>query len=704
MTNNLEEKMRFPEGFYKWAGHSDGGVRLPFFEGLGRPAGKQFVTPLVSKMSSWAKSIAANETAPRIIFLVGGPGNGKTDTVESAVHSLDVAFNLNGALIEAARSQYQSSENSIPPRKVTINLSQYRLASKYTSLSIVQDATETDPKIQMTCEQLLLNDLRIARLDEACLYLCCVNRGILAQAVRLKDIESKDEQFILASISEAVTIKPESIPCWPLTTDSAIAAWPMDSDSLVKPNNKTEKRIADQILDEALNESKWNAPCDLGSMCPYCQNRKALANKAARDSLMELLYFYELRSGQRWTFRDLFSLISYMLVGDPKEVELKGKYHSPCVWSASLFAVYKDNSKPKSDRMAALAQLVSRLYHHRLFPLWPSFTKGSIRSARTVLKECTLEEDDLDGLSGFLTFFAHQKKNEARISGDVIDRIRGKLAPMLDPGLAEGHLVLMETTGKSLEVRTIEDFFSVSVLEGKTRTRHQLQSLEVRLLDELQTIDIALDTENFPSNRSRDVYLIKSLVRQFAVRITKRSLGSRNAVFHKMDNLRKYAEAIHDDAILRRVLKNMSGLLHDTQNNFRAHLATTFGQPLAERSRDISLIVKKRVNIRPIAVTATADNKPPQPIPYVKIESHFLGLTFDLFDSLVNIASGLHPASLPSDTYALLDRVKSLVAGEVVRDLNVIDEDPVLLLGGGHLFAEFREGRFFVERAEKNES
>tara|TARA_B100002003_G_C13968697_1_gene468926 strand:- start:202 stop:729 length:528 start_codon:yes stop_codon:yes gene_type:complete len=173
-------------------------------------------------------------------------------------------------------------------------------------------------------------------------------------------------------------------------------------------------------------------------------------------------------------------------------------------------------------------------------------------------------------------------------------------------------------------------------------------------------------------------------------------------VFRKLDSLRKYAEAIHDDAALGRVLKNMSKLLHDERNNFRAHLATTFGQPVAERTRDISLLVQKKVNIRPVAVSIAAENSPPQPLPYVKIESHYLGLTFDLFDSLLSVANGLHPASLPADTYALLDRVKSLVAGEVVRDPGVIEDDPVLLFGGGYLSAEYREGRFFVEKAEKN--
>lgn len=703
MTTSAQGKLLYPEGLLKWAGHSDGGVRLPFFEGLGRPAGKQFITPLVSRMDQWANDIAAGQPSPRIIFLVGGPGNGKTDTVESAVHSLDSAFQLHGALIEAVRDKYTSTDGGIPPRRVNVHLSELGVTSQYKSLSIVQDATETDPQVGMSCEQLLISDLNNARSDETNIYLCCVNRGILAQALRLIPLNGSGDQGILALISEAITHKHQPVSCWPLKGDPAIAAWPMDADSLVKPTYLTMGRIVDQILDEALLESNWKPSCDLGSMCPFCQNRKVLANKTARNSLVDLLYFFELRSGQRWTFRDLFSLFSYLLVGDPKELEIKGKSHPPCTWSAIMFATYKDHSKPKSDQMIALTQLVTRLYHHRLFPIWPSFSKGNIREAKSVLKEGFINGDELDGLSGFLTFFMQKKKADTRISGDVVDRVRSELSQMLDPALAEGDLTLMETSGTTVEIRTIEDLFSVSIQEGKAKVRHQIQSLESRLLDELQEIDLALDTENFPNVKSRDVYLLKGLIRQFAVRLTKRSLGTKYAVCQKMKNLKSYAEAMHNEAALRQILKSMSRLLHDNKNNFQAHLATTFGQPVAERSRDISLLVRKKVNIRPVAIAVGADDTPPQPIPYVKIESHYLGLTFDLFDSLVSVAEGLHPASLPTDTYALLDRVKSLVAGEVVRDQSVIDDDPILILGNGNLHAEYREGRFFIEKANNDE-
>ena len=143
-----------------------------------------------------------------------------------------------------------------------------------------------------------------------------------------------------------------------------------------------------------------------------------------------------------------------------------------------MFGIYEDPTKPKSDRTSALAHLVSRLYHHRLFPVWPSFTRADVRSARSVPRIVLLRETISQALLGYFLFSLAKKRDEGRIAGDILDRVRCELSPMLDPALAEGGLVLLETSGAPVKVRDVEDLFSVSVFEGKTRTRYQLQSLE----------------------------------------------------------------------------------------------------------------------------------------------------------------------------------------------------------------------------------
>ena len=71
-----------------WHGHERGGVRVPFDETSGNPlrgsGGENdgiIQTPLMLKLAALAVSVAAGELGPRLIFLVGGPGNGKSEAV-----------------------------------------------------------------------------------------------------------------------------------------------------------------------------------------------------------------------------------------------------------------------------------------------------------------------------------------------------------------------------------------------------------------------------------------------------------------------------------------------------------------------------------------------------------------------------------------------------------------------------------------------
>ena len=103
-------ELKYPAALVDWAGHGQGGVRQPFAEGSGRPTGEQIVTPLVRRLRDWASAIASGEKAPRIILLVGGPGNGKTDAIEGCITDLDEALGDHGALCDAFRSAFYLSK------------------------------------------------------------------------------------------------------------------------------------------------------------------------------------------------------------------------------------------------------------------------------------------------------------------------------------------------------------------------------------------------------------------------------------------------------------------------------------------------------------------------------------------------------------------------------------------------------------------
>ena len=121
MSERQDEQELFPEALIKWAGHRDGGVRLPFNNSSGRPTGKQIKTPLVKRLASWATGIVSDSTQPHIILLVGGPGNGKTDAIEGCIYSLEHSLGENCGLVEKFEEAYHVEGASVPPRKVSVS-------------------------------------------------------------------------------------------------------------------------------------------------------------------------------------------------------------------------------------------------------------------------------------------------------------------------------------------------------------------------------------------------------------------------------------------------------------------------------------------------------------------------------------------------------------------------------------------------------
>jgi hypothetical protein len=694
----------FPDALVKWAGHREGGVRLPFVEESGRPTGKQIETPLVHRLSSWAQEAVESAKAPRVVMLVGGPGNGKTDAIEGCIHSLAAAIGADCDLVEQFRTAYAVEGGGIPPRKVVIDSSSLKSSYEqlpFSSISLVQDATEGDPHTGSSAELCLLDDLAaVAAEGYSGLYLCCVNRGIVAHAAKVASNTDRYSALrpIIDAITQSVTSKPDAPSCWPLENNEGIAVWPMDVESLFEQQKKGgRKSVAFEVFEQLLAEERWRETCEAGSRCPFCQNRKILSVEGRLDSLIQLLRDYELVSGKRWSFRDLFSLISYLLVGDYSELEVQGKRVTPCKWAAFQLSLVDANNPAKRGADRALYLLASRLYHHRLFPNWPRFESEDYRQAKREVFGAEVTEPGLKLGQGLFRFLAASKRQSQRSSGYVPDRVRDSLAPTLDPALLAGaNRTLFRAKDKNeYSVSEVEDRFSLSVAAGLDLVSSRLETLERDLLRRLADADESLSEDNFSRAKARHARLLQATIRQFSVRLVKRSLGVKYGLWSHYEHLRDYEAIREDTKALTDVRKVLRKLLHDESGHFRAYLATTFGQPVAQRSREVSLLLNKTVAVKPKVDLGSA-GRPPDPLPYLLVEGHFVGLTFDLYRSLKAVYSGLHPASLPSEIYALLDRVKALVSGVVVRDEDALMNDPTIVVGDSDIRIEFVDGDFEV--------
>src|SRR5579859_1110400 len=104
-----------------WHGHDSGGVHVPFQQ-TASPLNEPIETGLIRRLRSLARALASGNTlVPRWIFLVGGPGNGKSETVQDFLVNLDNQLGMGGQLRQVLEMKFRP--NPLSPRRVEIESS-----------------------------------------------------------------------------------------------------------------------------------------------------------------------------------------------------------------------------------------------------------------------------------------------------------------------------------------------------------------------------------------------------------------------------------------------------------------------------------------------------------------------------------------------------------------------------------------------------
>nr|WP_249803750.1 zeta toxin family protein [Bradyrhizobium sp. 21] len=676
-----------------WAGHRGGGVRRLFDPSSGRPGEAVFETNLLSRLRDWAQRIAAAEQGtPRVVLLVGGPGNGKTEAVEATIGDLDVALNCRGALVEELAKSYHPPQGKAVPRLVAVDAGAASQPVRDLRIEVVQDAS-VGGQGNHTPAMLLVQELEAALRSPTGVYICCVNRGVLDDAL-IYSIDSglSSSQDLLEAVVRAVSLAPDAPSCWPLEEYPVIAAWPMDAESLVEPTDSREDAPAAAVLGRALDPARWRegGVCQAGSACPFCGSRKLLAGRRETESFLRMLRWFELGTSKRWAFRDLFSLTSYLLAGNG--TGHRGASVDPCEWASSLVESDKQaqlQGRPKKDTSAALFWLVSVQYQHALFHRWE---RGLASSLLQDIRELGLQEDNTAmGLHYFL---------QSRITGYVPATIAASLdafVELLDPAMSspDAEVILW---GGAVRLGEFDARFSRSVREGLDFAVgcRALSHNERTLLERLAALDELLAVPRLRLKRPAAANRIQRAVRDFACRITRRSVGARNAAVPDAATLdafkRVVADADGEGHDLREIANQVEDLLND-DHNFNVSLTTTFGQPLPPSRRRATLVVsRRRVFPRDVA----HKGRPRQSICFLDVEvgstPQPIALTYDLFKAVTDLDHGLSPASLPRSVLALLDTTRARMAGSMVRDRDV-RERPTIILGETVAVERYR-GRF----------
>jgi hypothetical protein len=685
----------YPDALLDWAGHRKGGVRRIFYQGSGRPSGAVIQTPLLTRLTEWAAATPAIDASPKVLLLVGGPGNGKTEAIEYTVSRLDEALGANGDVVHDLGIQFSGSDGKPPPRLAKAKLSNsLNLGSTNGHLAIVQDASAADPaEPGKSPASLLVKDLSryVFGDDHGSIYLACVNRGVLDDAL-IHAIEEGDDKVrsLIEMVIRSVGIATDAPSCWPLEDYPKVAIWPMDVESLVSEVNGSDS-AAGQLLDVATNAAFWPTKdtCPAGTRCPFCSTKARLSVRFDRQSLLRLLRWYELASGKRWSFRDLFSLFSYLFAGIPSDSQQGGAY-SPCKWAAQQLS-YTSNFTPRQENARALAPflLVASQYQHALFGQW---TKLPLKEFRHALKELQLEKDPV--LKGLQLFVA--KPRHTSLPSTLAQQL-AMLGELLDPALADPSLEVRVSGNTVITFRELDTRFSHSVSEG-LRYIHKfkcLSQIEIDLLKHLESADEQLSTDEVVRRNASLARQLRAVIRDFSCRLVRRSIGVRGGISRDSGILADYEKLVYGDhELINSAVRKVKSLLNK-DGHFTVALNTTFGEPLPPSDR-LALLKTAPQKVRPLL--APQGDRPshtlcflgvgagskPQPVP----------LTYELFKSMRELDSGLSTASLPVTVVALLDTTRARMAGQIVRDDYDALDDAEISLGVKEEVVRLAAGKF----------
>lgn len=688
---------KHPEALFNWSGDKAGGVKKIFYKGSGRPSGVVIKTGLLERLSFWVGEVAKGiDQGPRVIFLVGGPGNGKTEAIEYTIGRLDEALGLNSELINELADLYSGRMGS-PGRLVRSVSTEFPASSGIQSIAVVQDGSESERGSVLTPAEHLYEDLcsQLSGRDNE-LYVACVNRGVLDDALILAgDRDVKPVGDLLKQIVQAVSLSAAGQSCWPLAGHPRFAVWPMDVESLVEEVVGSQRdSAARQILAAAIREADWPefGTCAAGQMCPFCNSRKLLDVEANSTALIRVLRWFELSSGKRWNFRDLFSMVAHILAGGASG-NLANAY-SPCDWAASQIDPKEKNSVKREIKVArGVFKIVAAQYQHAMFGAWPVERAAALKAD---LRDLKLDEHP--ALSGMYQFLALDKRKET--TSTLRSQLQG-MVTHLDPASASPDLVVELSKNKTIQFKEIDRLFSLSVRGGREMlSRHRcLSPPENELLKLLEQADDKLSDEATRRRKSGAADRVQALVRLIACRVARRSIGVRFGVTKDDNVLNEFSTLLRgDESALQEAKQKVEGLLNK-EHRFHVSLNTTFGEPLPPPERRVMLTTTAQ-RVKQMSLEHD-DSRPVPPVRFLSVGSGTsaqpVALTYELFKATISLRSGMVPASLPRSVVALLDTTRAKLAGMVVRDSDSLDECDVRLGLRDELITQ-NFGKFVVRR------
>lgn len=666
------------EALLSWHGHEDGGAKVPFVQGRGRPLRGTLETGLLRKLRSAARELATGSpTACKWVFLVGGPGNGKSEAVEDFVVALDAEMGCQGTL--RAKAQERFSGASI--RRVEIDASELAtpglFAERATRLVVVHDASASPEDAAL---ELVENIERLGELPESArpTFVCCINRGILARALSLRspnDTPSRTRALdLLTEVTRATSLADDAIydrhRCWPLDGHAHVGAWPLDLESIV--GQDLDGPLAKMVA-EACSTEEWEVAgrcgdCDHAHACPFRWNAAQLRNTARRGGLLKLLRHSELGTGQRWTFRAGFSLIAELVVGQRSDFRRRANQRSPhpCTWVHAQVAGLEAAAGSPSTGFEHALELTRHLYPHALFR-----RHATRQDARRISMSPQAQRlPSVKEVARALARSAPAATEPIRIT------LESRRLALLDPADSS-------PSDHRHELRGIEDAFGQSVAFGAQLYASDLAPAERAMLSALSEAEA--DWERHERDAQSPAQDGPRLFRYVAGLLVKRHRVGVTGDHPLSGSLAEYAATLRDDRKLLQLRGQIQRLLGERE--LRASLTATFAQPISSRDsrrtaeNTVSLVTPPGV-IKTRKAPAADGAYPGHDLASVEMAGRVIPLTFELYHSIVLTAEGCVEASLPSPVRAALGRLRDAHVGTACRDTNALSSNSAVEIKG----------------------
>lgn len=676
---------KYPDFFFRFSGSQHESVKKIGNSRSGWNMGNLIQSRLIVNLESLARNIRTGLCPkPVCIFLVGGPGNGKTEAAEYFIRCVYGRESL---------PEFETRDSHLYFRD--------SVTSAIEGITVVEDATE------LTLGQ-LNNDIKeyVLREDSASpqinyLYLCCVNRGVLTDEAIASESKSLTGQF-LSVLSDVVSVGETCSHMWPLkgeelfkessltTCASSVFVWPMDAESLVDPmlyDNDMEKTPGYQLFRRLFETVDCSSciNCQDKDFCPFYENLLAMQTHEGLSSVIYCLNAFEIVSENKLLFRDLLA-VANVLFSDSEDSyhKQRGDHQvktTPCDWVHYHADILR--SKDWDKELASAFLLSSKRFNQVLFGDYSEFSSKDILSLKTNLSKVrdSGEFKNIEQLIKAITEISGRRKNTTR----ALDIIHRDFAKKMDVALEESD-----------DLEAIEIGFCSSTLIGTSIVKRKggISSSLERLLDQLVNTEEKLGTYSFDvSTEKGDISRhCLQLLQVLGSRMSKREIGERIPAVFNNEDIKIYRNICFckdsDQDILTYVRHPLRQVL-SLGDRYSSHVLQSIGQTQLS-SKYIFLINTEnnyRINLEKSKTLPVSAYTPVNPTPDVVIrflsatnqeKSARIRLTFPLFHALRKVKNGLSISSISEQTFVSLNLLSSKLLGIVSH----FSEEPRFSLPG----------------------